>query len=247
MITNEREYRITRAQIRELQHGLSNLEAQEPRDGVHPALAEASRHALRDQIRELEEAVTEFELLKTGGKRSWVLESLGSIPDTIIQARIASGMTQRALAEQLGVKEQQVQRYEATHYRGVSLDRIEQVVAATGLQVRIFAWAEPSEALTHFPMGFGPSTNVVQFTEGRRMDSPRLLITSALGSQATIPEGIDEAAQIFGSRYPGLMMIIDNMELGAVQSTYPGRWTYYADRPAETSGLASNRTPAVQR
>jgi len=40
------------------------------------------------------------------------------------------------LAERLGLKEQQVQRYEATRYSGVTLERLQAVVDALGIQVR---------------------------------------------------------------------------------------------------------------
>ena len=51
----------------------------------------------------------------------------------LIKARIARGMSQRDLAERIGLKEQQIQRYEATDYASVSLSRIREVV--NGLDV----------------------------------------------------------------------------------------------------------------
>jgi len=42
-------------------------------------------------------------------------------------ARIAAGLTQGALAEQLGLKRQQVQRYEASEYATASLATIRQI------------------------------------------------------------------------------------------------------------------------
>ena len=38
-----------------------------------------------------------------------------ALPDILIQARIAAGMSQTKLARELGLKPQQVQRYEATN------------------------------------------------------------------------------------------------------------------------------------
>jgi hypothetical protein len=39
------------------------------------------------------------------------------------------------LAERLGLKEQQIQRYEATNYASASLSRVQQVARALGLRM----------------------------------------------------------------------------------------------------------------
>jgi len=45
-------------------------------------------------------------------------------------------MTQRALAERLGVAEQQVQRWEATNYAGVGLERLQDIADALDTRIR---------------------------------------------------------------------------------------------------------------
>ena len=57
------------------------------------------------------------------------------LPDILIRARIARGMSQKELADFLGLKEQQIQRYEAERYRSASLDRLIEI--ADALSVRI--------------------------------------------------------------------------------------------------------------
>ena len=42
----------------------------------------------------------------------------------LIKKRRLNGWTQRQLAEKLGIKQQQVQRYESTKYQSVSLRRL---------------------------------------------------------------------------------------------------------------------------
>ena len=54
---------------------------------------------------------------------------VSALPEMLIKARIARGMTQRDLAARIGLKEQQIQRYEATDYASASLSRIMDVVA----------------------------------------------------------------------------------------------------------------------
>ena len=52
-------------------------------------------------------------------------------------------MTQKELAERLSLAEQQVQRYEATLYRGVAAERLQQVADALRLRVREMFTFEP--------------------------------------------------------------------------------------------------------
>ena len=55
------------------------------------------------------------------------LEYISVIPRDLIRARIAAGLSQKELAERLGMPEQQIQRYEAKEYESVSLARISEI------------------------------------------------------------------------------------------------------------------------
>jgi transcriptional regulator with XRE-family HTH domain len=61
--------------------------------------------------------------------------SLDGLAYALIQARIAAGLTQE-LAQKLGLKKQQVQRYEATKYATANLERLQAVTMALEVQVR---------------------------------------------------------------------------------------------------------------
>ncbi|HLZ07550.1 MAG TPA: helix-turn-helix transcriptional regulator [Chloroflexota bacterium] len=134
MITNDRQYRNTKIAVGEFEGALDRLEIVE---AARPAeLRRVMREAIESQLEELREQVTEYEALRSGKVRVLELDSLQALPDALIRARIASGLTQKKLAAQLGLKEQQIQRYEATHYAGVSLDRIHAVAEALGITIR---------------------------------------------------------------------------------------------------------------
>ena len=64
------------------------------------------------------------------------LDSLTELPDALIQARAAAGLSQEALARRLGLKKQQVQRWEATRYAGVGVERLQAVADALGVRIR---------------------------------------------------------------------------------------------------------------
>lgn len=58
------------------------------------------------------------------------LNSLEALPRALIKARIAAKLSQKDLAERLGLKEQQIQRYEATEYNSANLARVIEVSLA---------------------------------------------------------------------------------------------------------------------
>lgn len=63
------------------------------------------------------------------------------IGDSLVQARRAAGLSQRELAERVGVRQQQIARWESERYGCVSLARLNRVVDALGL-------IEPSAGLS---------------------------------------------------------------------------------------------------
>ena len=52
------------------------------------------------------------------------LKPLHEFRSALTGARIKAGLSQKQLAEKLGLKEQQIQRYEATDYESASLRRV---------------------------------------------------------------------------------------------------------------------------
>ena len=130
MIKNERQYRITRAQAARLKKSLEAARKRVNGDsGLHPLIAKAQEDAMSSQLVDLEEELRDYETLKAGGFDLDALKSVGEIPRMLIKARIAKGLSQKELAERLGLKEQQIQRYEATEYATASLARIREVAA----------------------------------------------------------------------------------------------------------------------
>jgi HTH-type transcriptional regulator / antitoxin HigA len=134
MITNEKQYRSTRTQVERLRESLRALDGPNP-PNIHPMLVAAQRAAIANQLTELEEDVALFDKLRAGRVSVFEAATLNDLPDILIQARIARGMTQKDLAEFLGLKEQQIQRYEAERYRSASLDRLIEVADALGVKI----------------------------------------------------------------------------------------------------------------
>ena len=135
MIKNERQYRISKNQALRFSQTLESLRrrSKDSMEGTHPLIAKAQEDALRSQMADLEEELSEYESLRAGNFELRDLKVVSELPTALIKARIAQGLSQRDLAERLKLKEQQIQRYEATDYASASLARIKRVVTALGV------------------------------------------------------------------------------------------------------------------
>jgi len=127
MIKNERQYRITRAQAAKFESALKALARTDKNRTTHPRLIKAQADAMRSQLESLDRELREYKELKKGTIAPPDLDYIAVVPRDLIRARIASGLSQKELAERLGMPEQQIQRYEAKEYESVSLGRISEV------------------------------------------------------------------------------------------------------------------------
>lgn len=130
MIKNERQYRITKAQAAKFEAALESLLASPADDRTPPRLIKAQADALRSQLESLRGELREYEEVKAGEIPPPDLSYIAVVPQDLIRARIASGLSQKELAERLGMPEQQIQRYEAIEYESVSLARIIEIAKA---------------------------------------------------------------------------------------------------------------------
>jgi HTH-type transcriptional regulator/antitoxin HigA len=134
MIANDTQYKITRRAAEELRAALENRDVGEIKD-VHPLLVEAHWAGMADELASLEAQISDYENLKAGEEPPFLASSLEEIPDLLVRVRIARGLTQRALAELLEIKPQQVQRYESERYRSASFERILSVARVLGISL----------------------------------------------------------------------------------------------------------------
>lgn len=127
MIRNERQFHVTQAQRERL---ASHLTAEV--DTATPDWAiRASRQAIEAQLLDLDEELAEYDALRSAnGAQPSTVSNLVELPDALVRARIAAHLSQRELADRLGLREQQIQRYESTDYAGASIARLQEVMHA---------------------------------------------------------------------------------------------------------------------
>lgn len=156
MIYTDKQYSVSGAQLAKLQDALASAKA---RASDQAWLKQAEIDGLKSQIADIEADLTEYDRLKSGQVSFSKTYALEELPRVLVQARIASGMSQTDLAERLGMKPQQVQRYEATNYMGASLGRLIEISKALGVKASgsfegpkqaggsVFAWGNADDII----------------------------------------------------------------------------------------------------
>lgn len=139
------QYRTTLRQRQELADALDRLLGERadavsggrgPFDDQAQLRLELEQASLDGQIATLDAQLRDYEALRAGQVAVVRADSLAELPDALVRARIGSGLTQRELAERLGLKEQQVQRYEAENYASASLSRLQEVMRVLGVELQ---------------------------------------------------------------------------------------------------------------
>jgi HTH-type transcriptional regulator/antitoxin HigA len=136
MITNERQYKITKRQLIKLRKAIAefNLFDTAQRLGSD-ILATAELDALNSEEENLNSQLLDYENLKSGTGIKLRALSLSELPRILIQARIMQHLSQRELADLVGLKEQQIQRYESEEYSSSSLRRLLEIAEALKIKV----------------------------------------------------------------------------------------------------------------
>jgi DNA-directed RNA polymerase specialized sigma subunit len=89
---------------------------------------------LRSFHEQLAEEVASYERLKRGDIAE--IENLHGLGHVLVALRIALGLTQRELAERLGVHESQVSRDERNEYHNVTVERASRNLDALGVRMK---------------------------------------------------------------------------------------------------------------
>jgi ribosome-binding protein aMBF1 (putative translation factor) len=131
MIQNEHQYKVTKGEIDKLQQVIDKLLEQQ---NIPPSQLSAMQNSFQTQIDRMQMEIQEYEDLKVG-KVEITMGSIEDLPKVLIQKRISLGMTQKELATKLGIKEQMVQRYEASGYESIGLVRLMEVWNALSVSI----------------------------------------------------------------------------------------------------------------
>lgn len=134
-ILNERDAREAAKILTELDHTLSSEAVfQEIIEGLPVEIVSGYRRALKSQRAELKAQLEAYEAAKSGDA-SELMRRVGNDPGlALIITRIKRGLSQKELARLLGLKEQQIQRYESERYRSISLSNYRRIAHVLGVR-----------------------------------------------------------------------------------------------------------------
>ncbi len=99
--------------------------------------AAAVRGSYEGMIQQLEEAIREYDELKSGDLALPNVERLDQIAPFVTKMRIAKGLSQTELARRLGVSKQVISRYEETAYQTVAICRLQEILDAIGVKALV--------------------------------------------------------------------------------------------------------------
>ena len=134
MIRNEREYREAVERLTAEKQRITAQKTELEKAGLTPEEVKRVLDPMRSFHLQLQEEVESYERLKRGEFDE--IRNLRGLGHMLIALRISRGMSQRQLAERLGVHESQVSRDERNEYHGITLDRATRVLDALGVELR---------------------------------------------------------------------------------------------------------------
>jgi ribosome-binding protein aMBF1 (putative translation factor) len=148
MIRNENEYQEAVRRLREEKTRLDEHRTRLLETGLSPEEVKRTLDPFRSFHEQLAEEVASYERLKRGDIAE--MQNLHGLGYTLVALRIALGMTQRELAQKLGVHETQVSRDERNEYHGISVERVSRILDALGVRltstVEHLPLSEPEDA-----------------------------------------------------------------------------------------------------
>jgi len=133
VISNETEYQQAVERLNEERERLAaHVKAWKEQGFTREQIAKL-REPLESFHLQFVEEVESYERLKRGQFSEF--ENLHGLGQVLIGLRIARGMTQRQLAERLGVSETMVSRDERNEYHGITVERAMRVLDALGARL----------------------------------------------------------------------------------------------------------------
>lgn len=133
MIKNEKQYRISKKRLAEMEQSIKSQKA-----SINPgSKEEGAFNSLLRIANDLKEEIKQYERLQSKGLPLRRKISIAQLPAVLIEYKIAKGFTQKQYAEILGIKEQQLQRYEAENYNSVSFGRLLSYIEKAAIKVNL--------------------------------------------------------------------------------------------------------------
>jgi DNA-binding XRE family transcriptional regulator len=134
MIKNEKQYKISKKLVKDLNNEIESIYNDVEKHPLRKELLITSLEVARNDI---EKEILDYETLKKDKKNTIKERLITELPSILTEYKIISGLTQKEFAQKLGVKEQQLQRYEANNFKSVTFKNLLRFFDLVGLEIRI--------------------------------------------------------------------------------------------------------------
>jgi ribosome-binding protein aMBF1 (putative translation factor) len=142
MIRTEAEYRRSVERVGEQERRIADQRDTLRSQGYKKQELKRLLEPQRTFLLEMKQEIEEYERLRRGDVGEELLNLTG-LGRTLIKLRIASGLSQKELADRLEVHESQVSRDERNEYHGITAERASRILEALGYRLR--SEVEPAE------------------------------------------------------------------------------------------------------
>lgn len=133
MIRNEKEYQEALRRFEDEEQRLAEHEERLRESDLEEDALQRALDPLRSFHDQLAEEISAYEKLKRGDLGE--ITNLHGLGHTLVALRISLGLTQREVAERLGVHESQVSRDERNEYHGITVERAARVLDAFNVRL----------------------------------------------------------------------------------------------------------------
>lgn len=154
-ILNNRDYRLAKAKLFRLKRALgSAMSVEHLAANLSEEASAARKNALQAECDSIQKEIERYEKLRSSeslASNDLEVTKLGFLP---IIARIQKRLSQKQFADILGVKEQQIQRYESERYASIGLKRFEEILDILGVELKAHidsSQLEPKETTPSAP------------------------------------------------------------------------------------------------
>jgi HTH-type transcriptional regulator/antitoxin HigA len=134
MIKNEKQYKITKKKLLGIYDEIKRIHGISEHLPAKERLILVSLKTMQDQ---LEIEIATYDLLKINASPLLEERSIDDLPNLLIEFKIQSGMTQKEFSEKVGMKEQQLQRYEAENFKSISFKNLLKILHSIGLKITV--------------------------------------------------------------------------------------------------------------
>ncbi|MBW4507634.1 MAG: helix-turn-helix domain-containing protein [Scytonematopsis contorta HA4267-MV1] len=138
MIKSEQQYHITKEWLQKFEQSVAGIDNDESLKG-DLLRWQLYKDAYQSQVDKFKEEISEYERLTNCSRNQPIkiqVENFNKLPDVLIKARIAAKISQKELADILGIEEQRIQECEETDYQCASFLEILDVSEALGIEFK---------------------------------------------------------------------------------------------------------------